>query len=393
VSIMRPTGTGAARRAALALALLCAATLAQSATARPHARQPRAVARAASYLGVPVSTRDVPWVAALTYWDPGLKPNHRYGKLGYAIQCTGAVIGPQRVLTAGHCVDDYDLRQLAVSVGVDDDAATRGHVVPIKRAWILDIDHGVRYGHDLAVVETTEPLGVPAIPIASTRPLVGEAVSSYGYGGVKKVDDDGGGDRLQRLDQTVAADCSSAGDANAICLTAPNGGGIRGGDSGGPLVIMRDGQPQLVGPASAADNQTGSLAIFGDATTQGGFITNPSDADLVPVLQQPEPRILGALKPGANVTCAATFEPAPDRVVYRWYVGSLLGPRRFYRDEHGRKVWFRARVRPTSTRRTMRIPRDAGGKPLSCSLLAYSGPYHRIALATDRATVAGRRAR
>jgi len=338
-------------------------------------------AQAASYLGTPASTKDVPWVVSLTLFGVGLKKDPALGRRGYVSACSGAVIGPRRVLTAAHCVDDNDLKTVAVSVGTDDLLKSAGRVVPIARVWVLVKDKRFSTGHDLAVIETKKDLGVVPVAFASERPKVGEVVTSFGYGAGSKAHDAANPHPvLRRYDSVVSADCI-AGDENAICTSDLKGGGVRSGDSGGPLVVFRDGVPALVGDLSAGDTATATINVYTNALTQKAFIDAPPDSALFPILREPQVRIAGQLKPGGKVTCAATFTPEPLKVGYSWGIGVHKGKRLSFRDPStGRKIYYRSVPEPFSRKQSIRIPRDAGGEPIWCSLHAYAGPYHRVAL-------------
>lgn len=108
---MSTVGRTTARRVALAGATTAVMLGSMSAVVQAHA--PRVRAHAASYGGTPVSTKEFPWVVALTAWDVGLRPSRRFGKAGYVGICSAEVIGPNRVLTAAHCVGRFrPLRRL-----------------------------------------------------------------------------------------------------------------------------------------------------------------------------------------------------------------------------------------------------------------------------------------
>lgn len=166
--------------ARFAVAITASAALAFAAGA---AQAAELHARASSYRGTRVTVADAPWVVSLTAFGPHLRPDPAsLGKPGWKTACSGVVIGPKLVLTASHCVDDHDLTQIGVSVGTDDLLRSPGRVVPIARAWSAILHGRFQPGHDTALVETTKPLGVPALPLATSRPLAGETVSSFGYG-------------------------------------------------------------------------------------------------------------------------------------------------------------------------------------------------------------------
>ena len=336
----------------------------------------------ASYRGTPVDVADAPWIASLTAFGPGLRPDPKLlGAPGWRSACSAVVIGPRLVLTATHCVDDHDLTRIGVSVGARDLLASAGRVVPIAHAWAANLRGRSAYGHDTALIETTEPLGVPALPLASVRPRPGESVSSFGFG------DDRAENRgvvphplLRRLDLVVSASCSVARDPDAICTTAPNGGGLRSGDSGGPLVVFRDGSPQLVGDASAVGTD---VNVFADVVARRDFLATPPPETLVPGLVAPL-RIAGALEPGGRVACDARFSPQPRRVEYTWRVGPLgIGKvRHVPNPTGGRPIPYRNARPPFSHRRAIVLPRDAGGKRVSCSAVAISGPTFRTTIQT-----------
>jgi trypsin len=375
----------------LVLAGAAAAVALAAMSAVVQADVPRVPAHAASYGGTLVATKDVPWVVAITEWGVGLRADRRLGKAGYSGACSAEVIGPNRVLTAAHCVDDFDLKNAAVVVNTDDLTTRAQRVVPIKRVWMPFQHQELHYGHDIALIETTRPVGVAAIPLATTRPRAGETATLFGFGDDAKAES--GADphpRLRRLGVVVQADCAIAGDPNAICVKAPNGGGPRSGDSGGPLVVFRNGAPELVGIASATD-ELGQVGVYTDAVAQTDFIAAPQDSALFPVLQQREVTIKGALKPGAKVSCAATFVPSTGlKLHYRWFVGPReVGPVKYFRDSHGRRVPYRTLSRPISAKRSITIPRKAAGQPISCGVQAYTGPFHRIDLGSEPATISG----
>lgn len=329
-----------------------------------------------SYLGTPVPLTDAPWIAAMVPLDEHLKP--AWGTPPLVFRCSGAVIGPRLILTASHCVDMIDVSHFGFRVGTDDLVAKGGTVVPIARVWTPQIGDRVLQvsQRDTALVETSAPLNVPALPLASARPQPGETVSSFGFGDTRAAGDERGTYRpvLQRLDQLVQPDCQDLfawTQLQPICATAPNGGRIGHGDSGGPLVVWRDGAPALVGAASAAEGQ--DLDVFSDVTASAAFLGAPPRASQVPAMVR-RVRIKGSARPGATLSCDAGFAPRPASVTVAWTLGGH-GPTTTYYDEHGQRRQYVQDSHPDSRRHTFRLPPDAGGKPLQCVVTAHSGPW------------------
>ncbi len=360
------------------IAGVVAAALAATTAAGAAAVQP--AAHDASYLGTEVPLASAPWIVSLTPIDEHLRPAKTIS--GHKLRCSAAVIGPRLVVTANHCVEGYDMSHQGIHVGTDDLRHTSGRVVPIARVWSLRVGSRTLLhpdGEDTALIETTEPLGVPALPVGTTRPAPGELVSSFGFGNQQRQLVGGNGPPLlQRFDSVVLPACPLvSGDTEAICTSAANGGGVRPGDSGGPLVAWHDGAPQLVGDTReiVASGRT-SASVYADVVAQRSFLAAPSPRTRVPVVTRPI-RITGDAKPGEKVGCDVGFSRQATSVEYQWNLGGH-GKTAPYYDRHGERRLYYALQFGDSTKRTFTIPRGAGGKHLQCVATAHAGRWFTL---------------
>ncbi|MET8542582.1 serine protease [Kitasatospora sp. NPDC004799] len=160
--------------------------------------------------------------------------------------CTGALIAPTKVLTAGHCVSEADdPRSLRVIAGRTDLTGSGGQVRRVKDARV-DPRHAPGLVHDSAVLTLDRPL--PQKPVRVARQgdealfRYGRAATLLGFG---RSGSDGPGTHLKQAELRLAplASCDPytlpddspllkvcgmprAGTTDSVCK----------GDSGGPLM-------------------------------------------------------------------------------------------------------------------------------------------------------------
>lgn len=210
--------------------------------------------------GVPIE-RDVPWVATLAV--KGDEP------LLSRAGCGGALITPDRVLTAAHCLDGVDPSVFEVHLDVRVLSGDPGVVRQIRSVSVLpgyailpspedpgNVDWSSAR-RDLAVVRLDRPVPIVPVRIAPVRPRPGTPVSLFSHGTTGHAGE-WRNDVLNRGDLTVLPD----GDCRAATPATVDGASVACGrgaavacylDSGSP-VVSRDG---LVGVFSFAGETAG----------------------------------------------------------------------------------------------------------------------------------------
>lgn len=339
-------------RAALAVTAVCAVGLAVPA---------EAIVR-----GERIAAATAPWAVSLQ--DPAGE-----GAAGSGHYCTGTAIGPRLVLTARHCTEWDRFHAGVVMTGSDDPAAKPGPKTRIARAWVPRVldEPGAAMAEfgDVAVIETADDLGVPALPLVApgTVPPQDTLVHAVGYGRASLVDSPKGETALLRraaMRLYTRSQCSESDLASepwAMCARpddGPIGGLVASGDSGGGLIVEGPRGPEVIAVSVTATSGPMRDRVSGFASVDAlrGFIASPSSGVELP-RPQGVPRIAGTARVGRHVRCDVRFTPRPQRVEVSWY--TVTGKRYglFKSGAKGRKV-----------------PASARGARLSCAVVAWAGP-------------------
>ena len=191
--------------------------------------------------GDAASTDEFPFVAKIIY-------------SGSQVGCTGSLIAPDKVLTAGHCVDRYD----RLSVGFGNTRAIRPDY-PVARK-ILHPEYSIQV-NDIAILQLESPITtIQPVPILTLEDELryapsGGRVAAVGWGSTHPSGDGDLPGTLQKITDIpvyTAEDCKQVLDdlrdqgkkpqaprihEKVLCAGEENRA-IGGGDSGGPLLVQ-----------------------------------------------------------------------------------------------------------------------------------------------------------
>lgn len=175
---------------------------------------------------------------------------------GNGVVCTGVLVAPNLVLTAGHCSGNID----AVILGTND-YTTGGETIavtreiPYPRWW---------QSYDVAILvlerdSTIQPRMIADGCIRDTYTKDGAAVAIVGYGAIDELGREYTSELREAFTTVTDADCSAI-ERGCVSSVSPNGeigaGGMGidscYGDSGGPLYLLTPSGDFLVGLTSRA---------------------------------------------------------------------------------------------------------------------------------------------
>lgn len=261
--------------------------------------------------GTTTTIASAPWAVQLWYDDENGTPDDFSDD--DAFFCSGVLVAPTKVVTAGHCAagehwDDtnpdgtvfgFALTGTDQLPTVNADNTTNWHggtPTAVWRQWSHPSFNAVTLDNDIAVLTLDTPVTATPLPLAPADDTADYAVGTnatvYGWGRTSSTSED--------LSQTLrkatlpidpAADCTAAygtqfNAAHQVCAgpaaTGTDDGttGVCNGDSGGPLVVAG----RLVGVTSGASQSCvaeGTYSVFTKVSAYDGVVQpRIDDADV-----------------------------------------------------------------------------------------------------------------
>lgn len=181
--------------------------------------------------GESAETSSYPWMVALTT------------SASESAYCGGALVAPDRVVTAAHCISGYMPSSVRVVVGRTDLRGSDGEERAVLRAWVDPDYRSPTDGADVAVLTLDRSVPYETLPLETDQSAypAGRAATVLGWGYTSE----GGpsSPTLRRADLPLVADSDCAATfrefrSPAMVCAGNRAGGVDAcyGDSGGPLI-------------------------------------------------------------------------------------------------------------------------------------------------------------
>ncbi|ETV91946.1 hypothetical protein H310_13595 [Aphanomyces invadans] len=227
-------------------------------------RSDRAVVHQRVYGGSPTPRGATPWIAGLRFTADG------------SSFCGGALIAPEYVVTAAHCVTFRHAppKELFVSVGSVVHNGTDGDIRTVAMYWTAPTFMNALLGSDIAVLKLSAPSTKRPVALSNDSIRANTSTIAFGWGATSPsayasatllqanlttIDSDECQRRIRASSNDSSYTSWHATDSH-MCAGGTAGTGTCYGDSGGPVVVnpsgddiefpIRPRQPVLVGTVS-----------------------------------------------------------------------------------------------------------------------------------------------
>lgn len=181
--------------------------------------------------GQSATTAEHPWMVALTTAS---------SQVAY---CGGALVAPDRVLTAAHCISGYSPGSVRVIAGRTDLRTDEGEQRLVRDVWVHPGYQSPTTGNDLAVLTLDRPVPYATVPLETSRSAYqpGTPATVLGWGYTSERGPSSPVLRSARVPLVSDDDCSAIfrefNRETMVCAGDPHGASDACyGDSGGPLV-------------------------------------------------------------------------------------------------------------------------------------------------------------